>query len=85
MNETLLIQTLLSIAFALSCITNLYYSKNMKTMQKKLFEAYKDHPEVKRYIQQDLQYVSTIEAIKQLRVKYGFSIEDAKRMVERYK
>ncbi|WPP41262.1 hypothetical protein SK066_22350 [Paenibacillus hunanensis] len=85
MNETLLIQTLLFIAFVLSFITNLYYSKNMKTMQKKLFEAYKDNPEVKQYIQHDLQHVSTIEAIKLLRIKYGFSIEGAKRMVDMYK
>jgi ribosomal protein L7/L12 len=85
MNESMLIQTILFIAFVLSFISNLYNSKRINTLEKQLFEVYKDNPEVKHYIQHDLKQASPIEAIKQLRGKYGFSLEHAKRMVDRYK
>ncbi|MFD1884823.1 hypothetical protein [Paenibacillus wenxiniae] len=85
MNDQLLIQTLLFIAFALSCVANIYNSKRIRQLEHRLFDVYKDNPEVKQYIQQDLRQASTIEAIKQLRSKYGLSLEHAKRMVDTYK
>lgn len=85
MDSSTTVSLFLLIALVFSVITNFYNSRKMSTMEKQVFEAYKDSSEVKSYIQNDLKQTSKIESIKKIRGKYGLSIEHAKRIVDMYK
>ncbi|WP_046212509.1 hypothetical protein [Paenibacillus wulumuqiensis] len=85
MDNTTIVSLFLLIALVFSVMTNFLNSRKMSTMEKNLYEAYKDNSELKTYIQQDLKQESKIDSIKKVRGRYGLSIEHAQKIVDMYK
>ncbi len=85
MDGTTMLNVFLLLVFVFLMIMNGFNAKKMNRLEQLVFEAYRDSDDLREYIQRDLQATSQIEAIKQVRIKYGLSIEHAKYVVDKYK
>jgi ribosomal protein L7/L12 len=85
MDSSIFLITFLLLALIFSVITNFYNSKKLNSVEKALYESYRNNREIKSFIEETLKGKSEVEAIKRIRTKYGLSIEHAKKIIDFYK
>lgn len=85
MDNSIYLTAFLLLALIFSVITNFYNSKKLNSLEKALYESYRNNSEVESFVEKDLKGESEVEAIKRVRTKYGLSIEYAKKIIDLYR
>ncbi|WP_046227412.1 hypothetical protein [Paenibacillus dauci] len=85
MDNTTLVIACLVLALVSLAMNNFFNARRLNQLEDSLYEAHRDSPEVQAFIKEVLNKLPYIEAIKQVRSRYGLSLKHAKTVVDQYK